>query len=79
MLVDDAQLGRGLVVEPYLSTVVLGGGLVELAGSAAQKQDILPRVAEGKWLLAAAYGEPQSRYDLHASPRRRSATAAASC
>ena len=65
VMVVMQELGRGLVVEPYLSTVVLGGGLVNLAGSGAQKQDILPRVAEGKWLLAAAYGEPQSRYDLH--------------
>jgi alkylation response protein AidB-like acyl-CoA dehydrogenase len=65
VMVVMQELGRGLVVEPYLSTVVLGGGLVNLAGSAAQKQDILPRVAAGKWLLAAAYGESQSRYDLH--------------
>jgi alkylation response protein AidB-like acyl-CoA dehydrogenase len=65
VMVVMQELGRGLVVEPYLSTVVLGGGLVNIAGSAAQKQDILPRVAAGKWLLAAAYGEPQSRYDLH--------------
>jgi alkylation response protein AidB-like acyl-CoA dehydrogenase len=65
VMVVMQELGRGLVVEPYLSTVVLGGGLVNLAGSGAQKQDILPRVAEGKWLLAAAFGEPQSRYDLH--------------
>jgi alkylation response protein AidB-like acyl-CoA dehydrogenase len=65
VMVVMQELGRGLVVEPYLSTVVLGGGLVDLAGSTAQKQDILPRVAAGKWLLAAAYCEPQSRYDLH--------------
>ena len=65
VMVVMQELGRGMVVEPYLSTVVIGGGLVNLAGSAAQKQDILPRVAAGKWLLAAAYGEPQSRYDLH--------------
>ncbi|MGE5791471.1 MAG: acyl-CoA dehydrogenase family protein, partial [Bacteroidota bacterium] len=65
VMVVMQEFGRGMVVEPYLSTVVLGGGLVNLAGSAAQKQDILPRVAAGKWLLAAAYGEPQARYDLH--------------
>ena len=65
VMVVMQEFGRGIVVEPYLSTVVLGGGLVELAGSAAQKGDILPRVAAGKWLLAAAYGEPGSRYDLH--------------
>ena len=65
VMVVMQELGRGLVVEPYLATVVLGGGLVNLAGSAAQKEDILSRVATGKWQVAAAYGEPQSRYDLH--------------
>jgi len=65
VMVVMQELGRGLVVEPYLATVVLGGGLVNLAGAASQKQDILPRVAGGKWLLALAHGEPQSRYELH--------------
>src|SRR5262245_1078163 len=65
VMVVMQELGRGIVVEPYHSSVVLGGGLVNLAGSAAQKLDILPRVAAGKWLLAVACGEPQSRYDLH--------------
>ena len=65
VMVVMQELGRGMVVEPYLSTVVIGGGLVELAGSAAQKQDILPRVAAGKGCSPRAYGEPQSRYDLH--------------
>ena len=65
VMVVMQELGRGMIVEPYLATVVLGGGLVDLAGAASQKQDILPRVAAGKWLLALAHGEPQSRYDLH--------------
>src|SRR4051812_11228495 len=38
------SFGRGLVVEPYLATVVLGGGLVASAGNTAQKQAILPEV-----------------------------------
>ncbi len=59
------ELGRGIVVEPYFSTVVLGGGLVDLAGSEAQKQAVLPKVAEGKLLLAAALGEPNSRFELN--------------
>src|SRR5262249_30241055 len=42
VMVVQQELGRGLVVEPYLSTVVLGGGLVELAGTEEQKQAILP-------------------------------------
>src|SRR5476649_918179 len=60
-----SEFGRGIVVEPYFSTVVLGGSIVDLAGSEAQKQAILPEVVEGKLLLAAALGEPNSRYDLN--------------
>ena len=55
--------GRGLVVEPYLSTVVLGANLIAAAGSAAQKDALLGAVAEGKCLLAFAYAEPTSRYE----------------
>ena len=58
------ELGRGIVVEPYWSTVVLGAGLVGLAGSTAQKQALLSEVAQGKLLLAAALGEPNSRFEL---------------
>ncbi len=58
------SFGRGLVVEPYLAAIVLGAGLVSLAGSAAQKRAILPQVASGKRLLAFAHGERQSRYAL---------------
>jgi alkylation response protein AidB-like acyl-CoA dehydrogenase len=55
--------GRGLVLEPYLSTVILGGGLLGLAGSEAQKATLLPAVAEGRLLLAFAQAEPQGRYN----------------
>ena len=58
------SFGRGLAVEPYLATVILGGGLVSLACSAAQKRAILPQVAEGKLMLAFAHGERQARYAL---------------
>nr|WP_294546836.1 acyl-CoA dehydrogenase family protein [uncultured Rhodopila sp.] len=63
MLVMQA-FGRVLVLEPYFPTVVLGGAAVNLAGSAAQKQAILPAVAEGGLKLAFAHGERQARYDL---------------
>jgi alkylation response protein AidB-like acyl-CoA dehydrogenase len=65
VMVVMQELGRGLVVEPYLSTIVLGGGLLDLAGSAAQKKEILPALVQGKSFAALAHGEPQSRYDLH--------------
>jgi len=58
------SFGRGLVLEPYLATVILGGGLVALAGNAAQRRAILPEIAAGKLRLAFAHGERQARYAL---------------
>ena len=63
MIVMEA-LGRGLALEPYLATVVLGGGLVALAGSDRQKSAILSEIAAGKLKLAFAHGERGARYDL---------------
>ncbi|MCL7942811.1 acyl-CoA dehydrogenase [Marinobacter sp. ATCH36] len=58
------NVGRGLVVEPYLATVVLAGGLIRDAGNDAQKADILPGIASGERLLALAHYEPGARYNL---------------
>lgn len=63
MIVMEA-FGRALVVEPYLATVILGGGLIRHAGSAAQQAAILPAVAAGERRLAFAHAERQARYDL---------------
>jgi len=63
MLVMQA-FGRVLVLEPYFPTVVLAGTALRLAGSAAQKQAILPAIAEGSLKMAFAHGERQARYDL---------------
>jgi alkylation response protein AidB-like acyl-CoA dehydrogenase len=62
-LIVMEAFGRGLVVEPYLPTVVLGAGLIAAAGSAAQKDALLGPVIEGKTLLALAYAEPTSRHE----------------
>jgi len=56
--------GRGLVSEPYLSTVVIGAGLIASCGSEAQKQALLPKVAEGSLFLALAHAERAARFDL---------------
>jgi pimeloyl-CoA dehydrogenase small subunit len=56
--------GGGLVVEPYLPTIVLGAGLLVEGGSEAQKSELLPQVAEGKLMLAFGFAERQSRYNL---------------
>jgi alkylation response protein AidB-like acyl-CoA dehydrogenase len=59
------QLGRGLVPEPYVPSVVLAGGLVSRLGSRAQVQEHLAPMIEGRTSLALAYAERQSRYVLH--------------
>ena len=56
--------GRGLVAEPYLATVVIGAGLIAECGSEAQRQAILPAVADGSLLLAFAHSERAARFDL---------------
>ena len=63
MLVMQA-FGRVLVLEPFLPTVVLGVTAIMAAGSDAQKQALLPAIAEGRMKLAFAHGERQARYDL---------------
>jgi pimeloyl-CoA dehydrogenase small subunit len=63
MILMDA-FGRGLVLEPYFATIILGGGLLRRAATPAQQQALLPQVAQGKLKLAFAHVERQSRYDL---------------
>jgi alkylation response protein AidB-like acyl-CoA dehydrogenase len=56
--------GRGLVSEPYLSTVVIGASLIAACGTDAQRQALLPKVADGALYLAFAHSERQARFDL---------------
>jgi pimeloyl-CoA dehydrogenase small subunit len=63
MIVSEA-FGRALALEPYIPTVLLAGGCLRLAGTPAQRSDLVPRIAEGSELLAFAHVERQARYDL---------------
>jgi pimeloyl-CoA dehydrogenase small subunit len=56
--------GRGLVLEPYFATVILGGGLLRRAAPAALLSALAPEVAAGKLKLAFAHVERHSRYNL---------------
>jgi alkylation response protein AidB-like acyl-CoA dehydrogenase len=56
--------GRGLLLEPFLSTVVMCGGLIRDAGAAPLKQRMLPAIGAGKIKLALACCEAAGRYDL---------------
>lgn len=62
MLVME-MLGRGLVLEPYLATVILAGGLIRDNASAAQKDVLLPAIAGGELLMALAHYEAGGRYE----------------
>lgn len=57
------EIGRALVIEPYLSTVVIGGGFLKAAGG-ANAEAVIPQIIGGEAVIAFAYAEPQGRYDL---------------
>lgn len=57
-------LGKALVIEPYLSTVILGGGFLRHGGSDAQKAAHVPSIIDGSKTLAFAQLEKNSRYNL---------------
>jgi alkylation response protein AidB-like acyl-CoA dehydrogenase len=63
MLVME-ELGRSLVLEPFVSTVVLGGGLVSARGTVAQRAKLLPKIATGDCRIALAHQEAGSCYVL---------------
>ena len=63
MIVMEA-FGRALALEPYLATIVLGGGFVRLGGNAATRTALVPQIAGGALKLAFAHAERRARYDL---------------
>jgi pimeloyl-CoA dehydrogenase small subunit len=63
MIVMEA-LGKALVLEPYLATVVLAGGFLRRGGSAEQKAAHIPGIIDGSKTFAFAQLEKNSRYDL---------------
>jgi pimeloyl-CoA dehydrogenase small subunit len=57
------EFGKGLVVEPYLPSVVCGGGFLK-RGTDAQKTEHLAGIMSGEQIFAFAYAEPRGRYNL---------------
>jgi len=58
------EFGKGLVVEPFLETIVLCAGLIDSCGNKDQKSEILKKVISGEMHLALGFVEPQSRFNL---------------
>ena len=63
MLIMEA-FGKGLVLEPFLETMIMSGGILDNHGSDQQKSSILEPAIAGEMQLALAYAEPQSRFNL---------------
>lgn len=59
------ELGKGPVPGPFISTVLLGGETIRLAGNQKQRQAYLPRIATGDLKATLAWAEPDSLYDLN--------------
>ncbi|UVE18440.1 acyl-CoA dehydrogenase family protein [Pseudomonas sp. LS44] len=57
--------GRGLLLEPYVSTAVVGAALLGKIGSAELQAELLPELAAGNLRVALAALEPQARFDLN--------------
>ena len=55
------EFGKALVVEPYLGTVVIGGGFLKHSGHAGAA-DLIGGIIGGETTFAFAYAEPQARY-----------------
>ena len=66
------EFGKALVVEPYLGTVVIGGGFMKHSGYAGAA-DVIEKIIGGQAVIAFAYAEPQGRYtwqDLKTTARK---------
>ncbi len=63
-LIVAEQIGRYITLEPWMSTVVIGGGFLRHGASQELRNELVPQVASGEMLLAFAQVERQSRYDL---------------
>ena len=59
------EFGKGLVVEPFIATAVMAGGLIASQGSQTQKDHYLPKIMAGECQMAFAYAEPHNRYQLN--------------
>lgn len=56
------ELGKSLVVEPYLQTVVIGGGFLK-HGKPAGADELIGKVIAGEAIISFAHAEPQGRYN----------------
>lgn len=63
MMLMMQQFGRGLVLEPFLPSIVLAGGILRRAANREQKERWLTPLIAGEIQAALAFAEPQARFD----------------
>jgi alkylation response protein AidB-like acyl-CoA dehydrogenase len=56
------ELGKVMAIEPYLQTVVIGGGALKATGG-AMADAFVPEIIGGNVIIGFAYAEPQGRYN----------------
>ncbi len=59
------EFGKGLVLEPYLATVVMAGTALRVSGNSEQKAQYIADIIEGKQLGCFAFAELKARYNLN--------------
>jgi len=64
LMVMMEEFGAGMVVDPFIATTVIAGGLIAELGSEAQKEDLLGKIMQGDLQLACAFSEANSRFNL---------------
>ncbi|HIE87206.1 MAG TPA: pimeloyl-CoA dehydrogenase small subunit [Pseudomonadales bacterium] len=58
------EFGKGLVVEPYVSTVIMAGSVIEAGGTTEHIEGALTEIMAGTKFASLAYVEPQARFNL---------------
>jgi len=61
------EMGRTLVASPIISTCLVGSSIINFGGSTMQKENFLPRIADGSILLSLASEESNAHKPLKVS------------
>lgn len=60
-----AEMGAGLIEEPFWDGILVAARLVDAVASEPQRQEILSQVIAGEWRLCLCHRESGSEFDLH--------------
>ena len=63
MTVIAEEAGKALIPGPFFATALLGAPAIIEGGSEAQKKELLPKIAEGKYIATVALAESSGRFD----------------